>query len=51
MPREQYSPKEVAKKISSFILGFALEIGFILFVMLLVIGVTSLVAFLLSLVG
>jgi len=40
-----------ARKTSSFILGFALEIGFILFVALLVLGVTSVVAFLLSLVG
>ena len=51
MPREPYSPRAVAKKILSLISGLFCELGFILFVMLCVLSITSVVTFVLSLVG
>ncbi|MEM2839805.1 MAG: hypothetical protein QW505_02570 [Thermoplasmata archaeon] len=51
MPRERYSSSIIAKRIFSLISGVVFEIGFILFIILLVLGVTSAVALLHSLVG
>lgn len=51
MPREPYSPRAFVGKILSLTSGFFFELGFILFVILLVLGITSVVTFVMSLVG
>lgn len=51
MLRESFTLRSIAKKILSLISGFICELGFFLFIILLGIGVTSLVAFILSMVG